>query len=61
LKRFLSQIRKIRSSNLCGWIDHWDTWNEGNLIMCFIKENKEGAIGIDILKGEADSPQNLWR
>jgi hypothetical protein len=23
---------------------------KGNLIMCFIKENKEGAIGIDILK-----------
>jgi hypothetical protein len=25
------------------------------------RKNKEGAIGIDILKGEAyDSPQNLW-
>jgi dipeptidyl aminopeptidase/acylaminoacyl peptidase len=37
---------------------HWDTWNEGKFNHVFYKENKEGAIGIDILKGEAyDSPQ----
>ncbi|WP_348824041.1 S9 family peptidase [Flavobacterium aestuarii] len=37
---------------------HWDTWNEGKFNHVFYKENKEGAQGIDILKGENfDSPQ----
>ncbi|HEU4790135.1 MAG TPA: S9 family peptidase, partial [Flavobacterium sp.] len=37
---------------------HWDTWNEGQFNHVFYKENKEGAEGIDILKGENfDSPQ----
>lgn len=37
---------------------HWDTWNEGKFNHVFYKENKEGAIGVDILKGENfDSPQ----
>lgn len=37
---------------------HWDTWNEGKFNHVFYKENKEGAVGIDILKDEAfDSPQ----
>ncbi|MFV8365342.1 alpha/beta fold hydrolase [Flavobacterium sp. XS1P27] len=37
---------------------HWDTWNEGKYNHVFYKENKEGATGIDILKGENfDSPQ----
>ena len=37
---------------------HWDTWNEGKFNHVFYKENKEGATGIDILKGENfDSPQ----
>ena len=37
---------------------HWDTWNEGKYNHVFYKENKEGAIGIDLLKGETfDSPQ----
>ena len=37
---------------------HWDTWNEGKFKHVFYKENKEGAIGIDLLKGENfDSPQ----
>lgn len=37
---------------------HWDTWNEGKFNHVFYKENKEGAIGIDLLKGENfDSPQ----
>lgn len=37
---------------------HWDTWNEGKFNHVFYKENKEGAKGIDILKGENfDSPQ----
>ena len=37
---------------------HWDTWNEGKFNHVFYKENKEGAEGIDLLKGEAfDSPQ----
>jgi dipeptidyl aminopeptidase/acylaminoacyl peptidase len=37
---------------------HWDTWNEGKFNHVFYKENKEGATGIDILKGESfDSPQ----
>src|SRR4051812_38104905 len=31
---------------------HWDTWNEGKFNHVFYKENKEGATGIDILKGE---------
>jgi hypothetical protein len=40
---------------------HWDTWNEGKYNHVFFKENKDGAVGIDILKGETfDSPQNLW-
>src|SRR5436190_18600454 len=37
---------------------HWDTWNEGKFNHVFFKENKEGATGTDILKGENfDSPQ----
>jgi dipeptidyl aminopeptidase/acylaminoacyl peptidase len=37
---------------------HWDTWNEGKFNHVFYKENKEGAVGIDILKGENfNSPQ----
>lgn len=37
---------------------HWDTWNEGKYNHIFYKENKEEAIGIDIIKGENfDSPQ----
>ncbi len=37
---------------------HWDTWNTGSFNHVFYKENKEGATGIDILKGEKfDSPQ----
>jgi len=37
---------------------HWDTWNEGKCNHVFFKENKEGAVGTDILKGENfDSPQ----
>ena len=37
---------------------HWDTWNEGKFNHVFYKENKEGAVGIDILNGEKfDSPQ----
>ena len=37
---------------------HWDTWNEGKYLHVFYRENKEGAAGIDIMKGENfDSPQ----
>ena len=37
---------------------HWDTWNEGKFNHVFYKENKEKAVGIDILKGENfDAPQ----
>lgn len=37
---------------------HWDTWNEGKFNHVFYKENKDGAVGIDLLKGESfDSPQ----
>jgi dipeptidyl aminopeptidase/acylaminoacyl peptidase len=37
---------------------HWDTWNEGKFNHVFYKENEEGAVGTDILKGENfDSPQ----
>ena len=37
---------------------HWDTWNEGKFNHVFYKENKEGAVGIDILEGEKfNSPQ----
>ncbi|MEO8253957.1 MAG: S9 family peptidase, partial [Flavobacterium sp.] len=37
---------------------HWDKWNEGKFNHVFYKENKEGAVGIDVLKDEAfDSPQ----
>ncbi|KFF20304.1 S9 family peptidase [Flavobacterium hydatis] len=37
---------------------HWDTWNEGKFNHVFYKENKDGAAGTDILKGENfDSPQ----
>jgi dipeptidyl aminopeptidase/acylaminoacyl peptidase len=37
---------------------HWDTWNEGKFNHVFYKENKEGAVGIDIQKGENfDAPQ----
>lgn len=31
---------------------HWDTYNDGNVNHVFYKENKEGAVGIDIMKGE---------
>lgn len=37
---------------------HWDTWNEGKFNHVFYKENKDGAAGIDLLKGENfNSPQ----
>lgn len=37
---------------------HWDSWNEGKYNHVFYKENKESAVGIDIMKGENfDSPQ----
>ncbi|GEP49756.1 peptidase S9 [Flavobacterium noncentrifugens] len=37
---------------------HWDTWNTGKFNHVFFKENKEGAVGTDLLKGEMfDSPQ----
>lgn len=37
---------------------HWDTWNEGKYNHVFYKENKDGARGTDIMKGEMfDSPQ----
>src|SRR3970040_1436099 len=37
---------------------HWAKWNEGKFNHVFLKENKEGSVGIDILKGETfDSPQ----
>ena len=37
---------------------HWDTWNEGKFNHVFYKENKEGSVGIDLLKGESfNSPQ----
>jgi dipeptidyl aminopeptidase/acylaminoacyl peptidase len=37
---------------------HWDTWNVGKFNHVFYKENKDAAVGIDILKGENfDSPQ----
>jgi hypothetical protein len=36
---------------------HWDTGTK-QIQSCFYKENKEEAIGIDIMKGENfDSPQ----
>jgi len=36
---------------------HWDTWSEGKYNHVFYKENKDGAKGIDLLKGEMfDSP-----
>jgi dipeptidyl aminopeptidase/acylaminoacyl peptidase len=37
---------------------HWDSWNEGKYNHVFYSENKDGATGIDIMKGELfDSPQ----
>jgi len=37
---------------------HWDTWNTGKFNHVFFKENKESAVGTDLLKGEMfDSPQ----
>ncbi len=37
---------------------HWDTWNEGKFNHVFYKENKENAVGTDIMKGENfDAPQ----
>lgn len=37
---------------------HWDSWNEGKFNHVFYKENKEGAVGVDLLVGENfDSPQ----
>jgi len=36
---------------------HWDTWNDGSFNHIFYKENKDGAVGTDIMKGEEfDSP-----
>jgi dipeptidyl aminopeptidase/acylaminoacyl peptidase len=36
---------------------HWDTWNTGGYNHVFYKENKDGAAGTDIMKGEKfDSP-----
>ena len=37
---------------------HWDTWNIGKFNHVFFKENKAGAVGIDLLKNDKfDSPQ----
>lgn len=37
---------------------HWDTWKDGKFNHVFFKENKKGAVGTDLLKGEKfDSPQ----
>lgn len=37
---------------------HWDTWNEGKFNHVFYRENKDGAVGTDIMKGENfDAPQ----
>ncbi|TDD93534.1 S9 family peptidase [Flavobacterium cellulosilyticum] len=37
---------------------HWDKWNEGVFNHVFFRENKEGSVGIDVLKDQAfDSPQ----
>jgi len=37
---------------------HWDSWNTGKFNHVFFKENKDGAVGTDLLKGEMfDSPQ----
>ena len=37
---------------------HWDAWHEGKYSHVFFRENKEGATGTDIMKGELfDSPQ----
>lgn len=37
---------------------HWDTWNDGTFNHVFYKANKEGALGIDLMKGENyNSPQ----
>ena len=32
---------------------HWDTYNEGTFNHLFFKENKEGAVGVDIMEGES--------
>jgi len=58
-KDFYPQLDKS-SAQIYNGLDyrHWDTWNEGKFNHVFYKENKEGAVGIDILKGENfDSPQ----
>ncbi len=37
---------------------HWDTWNEGKFNHVFFKQNKEKAVGTDLLKNETfDCPQ----
>lgn len=37
---------------------HWDTWHDGTYKHVFYRENKEGAVGSDIMKGEKfNSPQ----
>jgi dipeptidyl aminopeptidase/acylaminoacyl peptidase len=58
-KDFYPELEKSNSQIYNG-LDyrHWDTWNEGKFNHVFYKENKEGAIGIDLQKGEGfDSPQ----
>jgi dipeptidyl aminopeptidase/acylaminoacyl peptidase len=58
-KDFYPELQKSQAQIYNG-LDyrHWDTWNEGKFNHVFYKENKEGATGIDILKGENfDSPQ----
>lgn len=49
-----STVQIYNGLNYC----HWDTFNEGKCNHVFYKESKEGAVGIDIMKGENfDSPQ----
>jgi dipeptidyl aminopeptidase/acylaminoacyl peptidase len=58
-KDFYPELEKSNSQVYNG-LDyrHWDTWNEGKYNHVFYKENREGAVGVDILKGENfDSPQ----
>lgn len=58
-KDFYPELEKSNSQIYDG-LDyrHWDTWNEGKYNHVFYKENREGSIGIDLLKGENyDSPQ----
>lgn len=40
---------------------HWDHWNDGTFNHVFYKENKENAIGIDLMKNEPfHSPQQTF-